>query len=82
MLPEFLSNNLCSLIPDMDRMVLVCDMVVSVDGDILAYQFYEATIRSRARFTYEDFWEIIKDDDIDKFKNFGNKSLISGYIFC
>ena len=76
MLPEFLSNNLCSLIPDMDRMALVCDMVVSVDGDILAYQFYEATIRSRARFTYEDFWEIIKDDDIDKFKNFGNKSLI------
>ena len=77
MLPEFLSNNLCSLIPDMDRMVLVCDMVVSVDGDILAYQFYEATIRSRARFTYEDFWEIIKDDDINKFENFGNKSLIA-----
>ena len=76
MLPEFLSNNLCSLIPDMDRMVLVCDMVVSVNGDILAYQFYEATIRSRARFTYEDFWEIIKDDDIDKFKNFSNKLLI------
>ncbi|MDA9719439.1 ribonuclease R [Betaproteobacteria bacterium] len=76
MLPEFLSNNLCSLMPDVDRMVLVCDMVVSVDGAILAYQFYEATIRSRARFTYEDFWEIIKDDDIDKFKNFGNKSLI------
>ena len=76
MLPEFLSNNLCSLIPDMDRMVLVCDMVVSVDGDILAYQFYEATIRSRARFTYEDFWEIIKDDDIDKFKKFSNKSLV------
>ena len=39
MLPEFLSNNLCSLIPDMDRMVLVCDMVVSVDGDILATSF-------------------------------------------
>ena len=77
MLPEFLSNNLCSLMPDVDRMVLVCDMVVSVDGTILAYQFYEATIRSRARFTYEDFWEIIKDDDIDKFKNFGNKSLIT-----
>ena len=47
---------------------LVCDMVVSVDGDILAYQFYEATIRSRARFTYEDFWEIIKDDDIESLK--------------
>jgi len=77
MLPEFLSNNLCSLMPDVDRMVLVCDMVVSVDGDIQAYQFYEATIRSRARFTYEDFWEIIKDDDIDKFKNFGNKYLIT-----
>ena len=77
MLPEFLSNNLCSLMPDVDRLVLVCDMVVSVDGAILAYQFYEATIRSRARFTYEDFWEIIKDDDIDKFKNFGNNSLVA-----
>ncbi|MDA9689328.1 ribonuclease R [Betaproteobacteria bacterium] len=77
MLPEFLSNNLCSLNPDMNRMVLVCDMVVSADGDILAYQFYEATIRSRARFSYEDFWEIIKDDDAEKFQDFGNKSLVA-----
>ncbi len=59
MLPEYLSNNICSLVPDKDRLVLVCDMVISPKGKIAAYQFYEALICSRARFTYELFWDLI-----------------------
>jgi len=52
MLPEKLSNGLCSLNPDEDRLTLVCDMMVSEEGLVDAYQFYPAIIRSHARLTY------------------------------
>jgi ribonuclease R len=54
MLPEKLSNGLCSLNPDVDRLAMVCDMVVGGDGEVDAYQFYPAVIRSHARFTYTE----------------------------
>jgi len=54
MLPEKLSNGLCSLNPDVDRLSLVCDMVVADDGATLAYQFYPAVICSHARLTYTE----------------------------
>jgi ribonuclease R len=49
MLPEKLSNGLCSLNPDVDRAVLVCDMVVTPKGLVKAYQFYDAVMHSAAR---------------------------------
>ena len=52
MLPEALSNGICSLRPDEDRLALVCDMQVSGKGGIARYQFHEAVIRSQARLTY------------------------------
>lgn len=52
MLPEKLSNGLCSLNPNVDRLSLVCDMVVNADGEPGAYQFYPAVIKSAARMTY------------------------------
>ena len=52
MLPEKLSNGLCSLNPEADRLALVCDMVVGQDGKPGAYQFYPAVICSAARMTY------------------------------
>ncbi|MFC5474787.1 ribonuclease R [Paraherbaspirillum soli] len=52
MLPEKLSNGLCSLNPDVDRLTLVCDAVISAKGEIKAYQFYPAVIHSAARLTY------------------------------
>lgn len=52
MLPEKLSNGLCSLNPDVDRLALVCDMVVSAEGKPDFYQFYPAVIKSAARMTY------------------------------
>jgi ribonuclease R len=54
MLPERLSNGLCSLNPDEDRLCMVCDMLVSSDGEIDAYQFFPALMRSQARLTYTE----------------------------
>ncbi|MFN5445400.1 MAG: ribonuclease R [bacterium] len=54
MLPEKLSNGLCSLNPNVDRLTMVCDAVITAKGDIHAYQFYPAVIHSAARLTYTE----------------------------
>ena len=54
MLPEKLSNGLCSLNPEQDRLAMVCDMVIDGEGAIDAYQFYPAVICSHARLTYTE----------------------------
>ena len=59
MLPEKLSNGLCSLNPNVDRLTLVCDMLISMDGEVTAYQFYPAVIHSAARFTYTEVAAIL-----------------------
>jgi ribonuclease R len=61
MLPEKLSNGLCSLNPAVDRLSLVCDMVVSSEGEVQAYQFYPAVIHSAARLTYNQVAEILAE---------------------
>lgn len=64
MLPEKLSNGLCSLKPHVDRAVLVCDMVIAgggpKSGQVTAYQFYDAVIHSHARTTYNQVWEALQ----------------------
>lgn len=59
MLPEKLSNGLCSLNPDVDRLTLVCDLVITDQGEVTAYQFYPAVIHSAARFTYTEVAAIL-----------------------
>jgi ribonuclease R len=59
MLPEKLSNGLCSLNPEVDRLCMVCDMVVDAAGEILAYQFYPGVMCSQARFTYTEVAAIL-----------------------
>ncbi len=59
MLPEKLSNGLCSLKPNVERMCMVCDMVINLDGEITAYQFYPAVMLSHARFTYTEVAAIL-----------------------
>jgi ribonuclease R len=61
MLPERLSNGLCSLNPDVDRLCMACDMEISADGDIGKYRFYPAVMRSRARLTYTKVAGVIAD---------------------
>lgn len=59
MLPEKLSNGLCSLNPAVDRLTLVCDLVITGKGVIKAYQFYPAVIHSAARLTYTEVASIL-----------------------
>ncbi len=54
MLPEKLSNGLCSLNPHVERLCMVCDMLVSAKGEVQAYQFYPAVMLSHARLTYNE----------------------------
>ena len=61
MLPEALSNGICSLNPDVERCCMVCDMQVDAKGDVKKYEFYPAVMLSKARFTYTEVWEILQD---------------------
>jgi len=69
MLPEILSNGLCSLKPRVDRLCLVCEMHVDVDGKVSRAKFYEAVMSSSARLTYgqvNDFLAGKSDKQIPK----------------
>ncbi|WP_343620984.1 VacB/RNase II family 3'-5' exoribonuclease, partial [Ralstonia sp.] len=61
MLPEKLSNGLCSLNPEVDRLCMVCDAVITAKGEIKAYQFYPAVMHSKARLTYNEVWAILSN---------------------
>jgi len=65
MLPEKLSNGLCSLNPDVDRLALVCDMTVSARGRVSSYRFYEGVIRSWARLTYTQVARMLNDEQAE-----------------
>ncbi|MGH8764394.1 MAG: ribonuclease R family protein, partial [Burkholderiales bacterium] len=59
MLPEKISNGLCSLNPYVDRLAMVCDMAITPAGEVARYEFYPAVFRSRARLTYTSVWNDI-----------------------
>jgi len=65
MLPEKLSNGLCSLNPDVDRLAVACEMKIEPDGSVQAYEFYPAVIHSRARLTYTSVWEKLSTGHAD-----------------
>ena len=61
MLPEKLSNGLCSLNPNVERLCMVCDMLVTAKGEVHAYQFYPAVMFSHARMTYTEVAAIVSN---------------------
>lgn len=63
MLPEALSNNLCSLNPKVDRLVMACEMTIHESGRIMDYEFSEAVIHSHARLTYTQVHTMIEKKD-------------------
>ena len=65
MLPEALSNGLCSLNPDVDRLCMVCEMVINTDGEVDSYQFHQAVMNSKARLTYTDVAAMLVDNDTE-----------------
>lgn len=69
MLPEILSNELCSLKPRVDRFALVCEMLIDFKGELLKYDFYEAIINSHARITYGEAQEIVDGFSPEAFRH-------------
>jgi len=65
MLPEVLSNGLCSLNPEVDRLSMVCEMDISASGDVKSYRFSEGLMRSHARLTYDQVAAMVIDGDAD-----------------
>ena len=70
MLPEVLSNGLCSLNPQVNRLCFVCDMEIAADGEIDTYDFYQAVMYSHARLTYTQVSQLLAGErekcDIDE----------------
>lgn len=66
MLPESLSNELCSLKPKTDRLAMVCEMKIAADGGMKDFRFYEAVIRSRARLTYTETSDALEPADTER----------------
>ncbi|QXN63589.1 ribonuclease R [Serratia fonticola] len=62
MLPEVLSNGLCSLNPQVDRLCMVSEMTISASGRLSSFKFYEAVMSSHARLTYTKVWHILQGD--------------------
>ncbi|MEP0357721.1 ribonuclease R [Paraglaciecola sp.] len=62
MLPEVLSNGLCSLNPQVDRLCMVCEMTINAVGELTKHKFYEAVMNSHARLTYTKVWDILQGD--------------------
>ncbi|MGB0467191.1 MAG: ribonuclease R [Pontibacterium sp.] len=75
MLPELLSNGLCSLNPHVDRLAMVCEMTISAAGNLSGYQFYEAVIQSHARLTYNKVGKMLNEPDSDR-----GKALCAEYV--
>lgn len=69
MLPEVLSNELCSLKPHVARLCLVAEMQIDFNGVVQSAQFYEAVMQSKARVTYGEAQEVIDGNDIEKLRH-------------
>ncbi len=76
MLPEALSNNICSLMPDVLRLTLSCDMIIDFDGRVVSHEIYPSYIRSKGRLTYEEVNAILDGDEALKAKRQALLSMI------
>jgi ribonuclease R len=70
MLPETLSNGICSLKPKVDRLCFVCDMRIDFDGNVGASKFYEAVMNSHARLTYTQVWQAVGEEDNEEARTY------------
>jgi ribonuclease R len=72
MLPEVLSNGLCSLNPKVDRLCMACELYVSLEGQVSRTRFFPAVMRSHARFTYDQVAAMVVDGDPELCERFAN----------
>lgn len=68
MLPENLSNGICSLNPQVERLCMVCDMEITYAGNVKNYRFYPAVMKSHARLSYNQVWEWLQQGGNHPFK--------------
>jgi len=71
MLPEILSNGLCSLNPKVDRLCMVCEMSITAKGKLTRYRFYKAVMHSKARLTYTKVASLIAKDNPNLLQQYG-----------
>jgi len=72
MLPEALSNGLCSINPDVDRLVMLCDMTLDAKGKVTNSRFAEGVMRSKARLTYDQVRQMVEHGDPQLNERFGH----------
>jgi ribonuclease R len=70
MLPEILSNGLCSLNPDVDRLCMVCELYINQQGKVIRSRFFEAVMRSHARLTYTKVAKMLVEGDKELAKQY------------
>ena len=79
MLPEKLSNGICSLKPDLDRLCIGCEIHLRADGQTVRYRFFEGVMRSRRRFTYDEAADIMEEKAPTKN---GDDESLRGSLLC
>ena len=72
MLPEALSNGLCSLNPDVERLCMICDMQIDALGIVNSYKFYPSVMRSKARMTYTKVADMLENPQGELAKEYAN----------
>jgi ribonuclease R len=72
MLPEILSNGLCSLNPKVDRLCMACELYVNFEGQVTRSRFFRGVMRSHARFTYDQVAAMVVDGDPDLCERFAD----------
>ena len=70
MLPEVLSNELCSLKPNVNRLAMICEMAISGTGKVTRFRFYEGIIKSHARLTYNEVYAMVEKGDMELQKKY------------
>ncbi len=69
MLPEALSNGICSLNPNVERLCMVCDMTITYAGNVKSYEFYPAVMKSHGRLTYNQVWDWLENSVNNEYKS-------------
>ena len=80
MLPETLSNGICSLMPKVDRMCMICDMRIDDEGAVTKSSFHRGVMRSQARLTYDLVWQAIGEKSEDAQAQVGKLMPQLGYL--
>lgn len=83
MLPKVLSNGICSLNPNEDRLTLSCEMEIDQKGNVIHHQIYESVINSKARMIYDDVSDILEcqnEELIDRYRDIYDDLLLMGEL--